>query len=166
LHGALLSITPDGAYSSGACAIIAWNSEVMSIGKTISEDMLAEARLDGLPCKGLAWVETTKVDVRDSKGETRTVNGVRTWHGKAVLERGSFSYEQLYNRPLEYHGVLTDGESERRIKGHVFVSHLLTTHAPYAGGDGQVQTGNYGKKIYVEFVGAGRLVTDDTDEKS
>lgn len=128
--------------------------------------MLAEAHLDGLPCRGLAWIETTQVDVRDSKGVTRTVNGVRTWHGKAVIERGTFPVDQLYNRALEYNGVLTDGENERRIRGHVFVSNLWGTHAPYAGGDGQAPSGTHGKKIYVEFVGAGGLVTEDPDKKS
>ena len=120
----------------------------------ITEDMLQDAFLGGIPCRAYAYVEVTLVEIpADEQGHMKVVEGIRTWRGKAVVEDPVFLTRWQRGKVIRYEGTLQDGDEERQISADVYV--YFTRHArarlladPEAGEDGPAL-------IYVAFIGAG-----------
>ncbi len=126
----------------------------MSKGTSISEDMLLKARLGGLSCKALAWTEATRVEMLDPRGNPTQVPGVRTWHGKAVVEVEALPRERWYNHPIRYEGTLLDEDQEREISADVFISFMKSDLTGMASEE-RNQKESSRHVLYVEFTGAG-----------
>ena len=123
----------------------------MAAFRLITEQMLKEARLGNTPCRAYAYVEVTLVEVPvDEHGQTRIVEGIRTWRGKALVEDLAFLKQRRLDRPLRYEGILHDGDEERHISADVYVYQTRRTKLDAA--SDQEETA---QRIYVAFVGAG-----------
>ena len=124
----------------------------MAVLRLITEKMLQEARLGGTPCRAYAYVEVTLVEVpADENGQTKIVEGIRTWRGKALVDDLGFLTHRRLDRPLRYEGILHDGDQERHITADVYVYQTRRTKldaSPDREGEGL-------QRIYVAFVGAG-----------
>ncbi len=123
----------------------------MAALRLITEQMLKEARLGNTPCRAYAYVEVTLVEVPvDEHGQTRIVEGIRTWRGKALVEDLTFLKQRRLDRPLRYEGILHDGDEERPISADVYVYQTRRTKLDAASDQEEPA-----QRIYVAFVGAG-----------
>jgi len=124
----------------------------MAVLRLITEAMLQEARLGGIPCRAYAYVEVTLVEVpADEQGGTKIVEGIRTWRGKALVEDLTFLKHRRLDRPLRYEGMLHDGDEERLISADVYVYQTRRTKRDVS----PDQQDEAHQLIYVAFVGAG-----------
>ena len=122
--------------------------------RIITEDMLQEAFLGGIPCRAYAYVEVTLVELPvDEQGHAKIVEGIRTWRGKAVVEDPAFLARWHYDKVVRYEGKLQDGEEERQISADVYVHYTRHARARRAPDrkDGEAEP----SLIYVAFIGAG-----------
>lgn len=128
----------------------------MAVLRLITEQMLQEARLGGTPCKAYAYVEVTYVEVpADEHGQTKIVEGIRTWRGKAVVDDLTFLTRRRLDRALRYEGILHDGDEEHPISADVYVYQTRRTKR-----DDDASAHSEAKpRIYVAFVGAGNVDT-------
>ncbi len=122
--------------------------------KIITEDMLQDAFLGGVPCKAYAYVEVRLVEIPvDEQGHVKIVEGIRTWRGEAVVEDPAFLALWQHDKFVRYEGKLQDGEDERQISADVYVHY--TRHAR-ARRFPDRKAGEEGPSlIYVAFIGAG-----------
>ena len=124
----------------------------MGDSRLITEKMLQEARLGGMPCRAYAYVEVTLVEVpANDDGPMKIVEGIRTWRGKAIVDDLNFLTHRRLDRPLRYEGILHDGEEKRHIEADVYVYQTRRMKRDSA----PDQEGNAPQRIYVAFVGAG-----------
>ena len=125
----------------------------MADHRVVTEEMLGEAMLGGIPCKAVAYVEVTHVEVpAGERGHTEIVEGIRTWRGTAIVEATALPAWRL-DKTLRYHGRLLDGDAEREISADVYVyrtrrmkASRRADHPPEAARS---------SRIYVAFIGAG-----------
>ena len=123
----------------------------MAALRLITEQMLKEARLGNTLCRAYAYVEVTLVEVPvDEHGQTKIVEGIRTWRGKALVEDLTFLKQRRLDRPLRYEGILHDGDEERLINADVYVYQTRRTKL-----DAASDQEESAQRIYVAFVGAG-----------
>jgi hypothetical protein len=122
--------------------------------RVVTEEMLQEAMLGGIPCRAFAYVEVIRVEVpADERGRTKLVEGVRTWRGTAVVEAPALPQRWHLDRALRYDGVLLDGDQERPISADVFVYQTRRTKPPHS--PDRIAEAAEPQQIYVSFVGAG-----------
>lgn len=121
--------------------------------RAVTEEMLREAVLGGIPCKAVAYVEVTHVEVpAGERGRTKIVEGIRTWRGTAIVEAAALPAWRL-DKTLRYHGRLLDGEDEREISAEVYV--YRTRRLKPVRSPDQPPEASRSNRIYVAFIGAG-----------
>lgn len=119
----------------------------------ITEDQLQDAQLGGVPCRAIAWLETTKVEPLPGRRSTGLVDGVRTWRGQAIVEDPAFLQKVQLNAPTPYEGAVIAGDETRQIQGDVYIYHTRRTRPSRKQSDAEAAP----QRIYVDFVGAGNL---------
>ena len=125
----------------------------MADHRVVTEEMLHEAVLGGVPCKAVAFVEVTHVEVpAGERGHTEIVEGIRTWRGTAIVEAAALPGWRL-DKTLRYSGPLLDGEDKRHINAEVYIYRTRRLKPPRAAEP--PSAANRSGRIYVAFVGAG-----------
>ncbi len=108
---------------------------------------LRSASLNGFACQAIAWIHATSIDVLDGEGGTRRVPGVRSWRGRALVDRAALPPEFFSYKAVRYNGKVLDGDQERDILADVF---LLITGSSRSGREASPDA----RRIYVDFIGA------------
>ena len=118
---------------------------------------LHDAYLGGIPCKAIAWVEVTRLRVVDGRSGQRLVDGIRTWHGQAVVQCDVVPTQWEYNSAVRYVGKVKDGDDEREIDAEVYIHHRLCR--PLRSSSSSTQRNGSGGQhhLQVRFTGAGNL---------
>jgi hypothetical protein len=121
----------------------------------ISDEALEEATLAGIPCRAMAWVRTTQLTVIDGRKGHRVVDGVRTWHGQAVVESEGPPPRWEYNAAVRYEGLVRKGDDLYEVSADVYIHqrfHRAPERSEYDAGDRPPR--HY---FQVRFTGAGNL---------
>lgn len=115
--------------------------------------------LAGIPCKAMAWVRTTRLTVVDGRKGQREVDGVRTWHGQAVVEREGPPPRWEYNAAVRYEGLVRAGDEVYEVSADVYI-HQRFHRAPERS---ENDAGDRPPRHYfqVHFTGAGNLPLAD-----
>jgi hypothetical protein len=102
------------------------------------------ASLNGKACEAIAWVQTTAINALDGKGHSCRVEGIRSWRGRALIDRDVFPSLPC-DSTMRYTGKLKNGDEELDISAEVFL-HSARCY---------VTDPEEHRQTYVEFVGAG-----------
>ena len=105
-----------------------------------------QASLNGQACEAFAWVQTTAINVLDGKGRSCKVEGVRSWRGRALVDRSAFPSGIPCDSAVQYTGKVKNGDEELDVSADVFLYFTRCYATDPADAHGQT---------YVEFVGAG-----------
>ena len=120
-----------------------------------SGEELRDAALDGLPCRAMAWVDITRLEVI-RKGEARPIEGIRTWRGIAVVDSVTPKVVSTWtNRTIPYTGCVRVGEDKRDVKAEVFITSCKRNLASRAGK--ALPEEEAASVYFIEFTGAGNL---------
>lgn len=117
--------------------------------KHLPESQYVQARLNGVPCDAMAWIQTTSLSILDGRGKSQTVEGIRKWRGKAVLKQAVDEFH--FDSSVKYQGKLRHGEEEWDIDAEVFLYYIRRNKIPTTQDSRQEES----EGTYVEFVGAG-----------
>lgn len=130
-------------------------SHVKSTAETPAQ--LHDAYLGGIPCKAMAWVEVTRLRVVDGRSGQRLVDGIRTWHGQAIVQCDVVPTQWEYNSAVRYVGKVKDGEDVREIDAEVYIHHRLYRPPRLASNSTQPHGEGAQHQLQVRFTGAGNL---------
>lgn len=119
-----------------------------------TDQVFEDATLGGVPCKAIAWVEVTRLKIIDGRQEPRTVDGVRTWHGRAFVDLENVPEQWQYNSAVRYEGKVRDGEDVRNVAADVYIHYRV--HRP-AWDDINGFDRPPLHRLQVRFTGAGNL---------
>ena len=126
----------------------------MPVTPQATDQVFEDAMLGGVPCKAIAWIEVTRLKVIDGRREFRTVEGVRTWHGRAFVDLERVPEQWQYNSAVQYTGKLRDGDEVRDICADVYIHYRV--HRPTwdeMNGTDRMPL----HRLQVRFTGAGNL---------
>ncbi len=118
------------------------------------QERLVDAMLGGVPCKAIAWVDVKRIRVIDQQRGQRVVEGVRTWHGQAVVECDTVPAQWEYNSAVRFVGKVVDGEQEMEVNADVYIHHRL--HRPMTANLTTMDRAAR-HRLQVRFTGAGNL---------
>lgn len=118
------------------------------------QERFVDAMLGGVPCKAVAWVDVKRLRVVDEQRGQKMVEGVRTWHGHAIVECEVVPAQWEYNSAVRFVGKVVDGEQEFEVNADVYIHHRL--HRPATASitsDDRAAR----HRLQVRFTGAGNL---------
>ena len=121
----------------------------------IADQVLEEARLAGIPCRAMAWVQVTQLTVIDGRRGHRVVDGVRTWHGQAVVESDGPPAHWEYNAAVRYEGLVRVEDDLYEVDAEVYIHQR--SHRPADRTDDETGDRPPRHRYQVRFTGAGNL---------